>query len=167
MARILVVDDDPDIRLLLRLELSAEGHTIVEAGDGEAALAALERGPVDLVLLDIMMPVLDGWGVLRSLESAVPPPVVVVTALATHDQHHLVELLELGAVDVVVKPFDPGWLVALVDRGLGLDDDGREAHRQDRLDAARRPPEPDPDRSPVPASRRPRPAPARAQRPPG
>ncbi len=63
VARILVVDDDPDIRLLLRLELSAEGYAIVEAGDGQAALTALEDESVDLVLLDIMMPVLDGWGV--------------------------------------------------------------------------------------------------------
>jgi two-component system KDP operon response regulator KdpE len=140
VARILVVDDDPDIRLLLRLELSAEGHTIAEAGDGQAALGVLEREPVDLVLLDIMMPVLDGWEVLRTLESAASPPIVVVTALATHGQHHLVELLELGAVDVVVKPFDPGWLVSLVDEVLDLDDGGRLAHRQGRLDAARRPP---------------------------
>jgi DNA-binding response OmpR family regulator len=140
VARILVVDDDPDIRLLLRLELSAEGHAIVEAGDGRAALDALERDPVDLMLLDIMMPVLDGWEVLRSLDGVASPPIVVVTALATHGHHHLVELLELGAVDVVVKPFDPGWLVSLVDEVLDLDDAGRRGHRQGRLDAARRPP---------------------------
>jgi DNA-binding response OmpR family regulator len=137
VARILVVDDDPDIRLLLRLELSAEGHAIVEAGDGRAALDALERDPVDLMLLDIMMPVLDGWGVLRALpESA--PPVVVVTALATHDNSHLVELLGLGALDVVVKPFDPGWLVNLVAQVHELDPAGRSAHREARLAAARR-----------------------------
>jgi DNA-binding response OmpR family regulator len=140
VARILVVDDDPDIRLLLRLELSAEGHAISEAGDGRAALEALEREPVDLVLLDIMMPVLDGWEVLRTLEAGASPPIVVVTALATHDQSHLVELLELGAVDVVVKPFDPGWLVSLVAEVIGLDAAGRDAHRQGRLDTARRPP---------------------------
>jgi DNA-binding response OmpR family regulator len=137
LARILVVDDDPDIRLLLRLELSAEGHGIVEAGDGEAALAELERSPFDLVLLDIMMPVLDGWGVLRALPDDAPP-VVVVTALATHDNSHLEELLDLGAVDVVVKPFDPGWLVSLVAQVHELDPAGRSAHRAARLAAARR-----------------------------
>jgi DNA-binding response OmpR family regulator len=137
LARILVVDDDPDIRLLLRLELSAEGHGIVEAGDGQAALAELERGGFDLVLLDIMMPVLDGWGVLRALPDDAPP-VVVVTALATHDSSHLVELLGLGAIDVVVKPFDPGWLVNLVAQVHELDPDGRSAHREARLAAARR-----------------------------
>jgi DNA-binding response OmpR family regulator len=143
LARILVVDDDPDIRLLLRLELSAEGHTIVEAGDGRAALAELERGRFDLVLLDIMMPVLDGWGVLRGLPEGAPP-VLVVTALATHDSAHLVELLDLGAVDVVVKPFDPGWLVSLVAQVHELDPAGRAAHRSARLAAARSPSPEDP-----------------------
>ena len=138
MSVVLVVDDDPDIRLLLRLELAAEGHTIVEAGNGEAALAALAAQEPDVVLLDIMMPVLDGWGVLRALDPSTAPPVVVVTALASHDQRHLVDLLELGAMDVVVKPFDPGYLVRLVTDALALDAAGREAHRQDRLDAARR-----------------------------
>jgi OmpR family response regulator RpaB len=135
---VLVVDDDPDIRLLLRLELAAEGHTIVEAGDGEEALAALAARSPDVMLLDIMMPVLDGWGVLRALDPTTAPPVVVVTALASHDQRHLVDLLELGAMDVVVKPFDPGYLVRLVGDALALGPDEREEHRQERLDAARR-----------------------------
>ena len=138
MTTVLVVDDDPDIRLLLRLELAAEGHTIVEAGDGEQALAALTAQAPDVMLLDIMMPVLDGWGVLRALDPETAPPVVVVTALASHDQRHLVDLLELGAMDVVVKPFDPGYLVRLVTDALALDAAGREEHRQERLEAARR-----------------------------
>ncbi len=138
MSVVLVVDDDPDIRLLLRLELAAEGHTIVEAGDGEAALAELGAHHPDVMLLDIMMPVLDGWGVLRALDPSTAPPVVVVTALASHDQRHLVDLLELGALDVVVKPFDPGDLVQLVTDALALDPDGRAAHREARLEAARR-----------------------------
>ena len=82
MTTLLVVDDDPDIRLLLRYELAAEGHHIVEAGHGEEALARVAEGGVDLVLLDMMMPVLDGWGVLRAIDRGTAPPVVVITALA-------------------------------------------------------------------------------------
>ena len=108
MSRVLIVDDDPDIRLLLRLELAAEGHEIVEAGDGEAALAAVISQTPDVVLLDMMMPVLDGWEVLRAIDHSTAPPIVVVTALTTRDHQHLVDLLELGAFDVVTKPFDPG-----------------------------------------------------------
>jgi DNA-binding response OmpR family regulator len=139
VSRVLVVDDDPDIRLLLRLELAAEGHEIAEAGDGEAALAALAELPPDILLLDMMMPVLDGWAVLRALDLSEAPPVVVVTALSTWDQQHLVDLLELGAFDVVTKPFDPGWLVELVAEALRLDPAGRDAHRLQRLAEARRP----------------------------
>jgi DNA-binding response OmpR family regulator len=140
MSRVLVVDDDPDIRLLLRLELAAEGHEIIEAGDGEAALAAVLSQTPDIVLLDMMMPVLDGWEVLRAVDPTTAPPIVVVTALTSRDSEHLVNLLELGALDVVTKPFDPGWLVQLVTTALSLDAAGREAHRLERLEAARRRP---------------------------
>lgn len=138
MSTVLVVDDDPDIRLLLRLELSAEGHQIVEAGDGEAALAALEEEPVDLVVLDLMMPVVDGWEVLRALDPGSAPPVVVITALASDGDRHVAELLELGALDVIAKPFDPGWLVRLANAVLLVEPDERDEYRQRRLARARR-----------------------------
>jgi DNA-binding response OmpR family regulator len=137
VAHILVVDDDDDIRLLLRIELSAEGHHISEAGHGQAALDALRDAPPDLVLLDIMMPVLDGWGVLRALAGTDAPPIVVVTALATDDQHHVIELLELGAIDVIRKPFDPGWVIGLSDAVLLVEPSEREEYRQRRLARAR------------------------------
>lgn len=138
MSTVLVVDDDPDIRLLLRLELSAEGHQIVEAGDGEAALAALEEEPVDLVVLDLMMPVVDGWEVLRALDPGSAPPVVVITALASDGDRHVAELLELGALDVIAKPFDPGWLVRLANAVLLVEPDERDEYRQRRLARVRR-----------------------------
>ena len=138
MSTVLIVDDDPDIRLLLRLELSAEGHQIMEAGDGQEALAALEADDVDLMLLDIMMPVLDGWGVLKALETTPTPPIVIITALATDDDRHIAELLEAGALDVIAKPFDPGWLVRLATAVLLVEPDERAEYRQRRLERARR-----------------------------
>ena len=138
MSTVLIVDDDPDIRLLLRLELSAEGHQIMEAGDGQEALAVLEADDVDLMLLDIMMPVLDGWGVLKALETTPTPPIVIITALATDDDRHVAELLEAGALDVIAKPFDPGWLVRLATAVLLVEPDERAEYRQRRLERARR-----------------------------
>lgn len=138
MSTILVVDDDPDIRLLLRYELAAEGHAILEAGDGQETLALLSQGGIDLVLLDIMMPVLDGWGVLRSVDVAQAPPIVVITALNTAGDRHVVELLELGAIDVIAKPFDPGWLVRLVDAVLLVEPDERDEYRRRRLSRLQR-----------------------------
>jgi DNA-binding response OmpR family regulator len=108
----------------------------VEAGDGREALDVLADQAMDLVLLDMMMPVLDGWEVLRALDEDAPP-VVVVTALGTHDATHVVELLELGALDVVAKPFDPGRLLGLVAHLLAVDGTAREAYRQERLVEAR------------------------------
>ncbi len=139
MSTILVVDDDADIRLLLRLELSAEGHRITEAADGAQALAAIEADRPDLVLLDIMMPVMDGWGVLDAVDHAHAPPIVVITALASSGDRHVGELLAKGAVDVIAKPFDPGWLVRLVDAVLLVEPDEREEYRRRRLARSQRP----------------------------
>ena len=138
MSTILIVDDDADIRLLLRLELAAEGHHITEAPEGQAALEMIAAHPPDLVVLDIMMPVLDGWGVLDALDETAPP-VVVITAMASEGDRHVAELLERGALDVIAKPFDPGWLVRLVDAVLLVEPDEREEYRQRRLARVRRP----------------------------
>jgi DNA-binding response OmpR family regulator len=139
VSTILIVDDDPDIRLLLRLELAADGHQIIEAGDGEAALAALEEEAVDLLLLDMMMPVMDGWEVLRALDPAAAPPILVITALATDSDRHVAELLELGALDVIAKPFDPGWLVGLATAAVLVEPDERDEYRRRRLERTRQP----------------------------
>ncbi len=138
MASILVVDDDADIRLLLRLELAAERHDILEAGAGAEALAVVEAQGPDLVLLDMMMPVLDGWGVLEALRQVAAPPIVVVTALASQQDRHVADVLRLGALDVIAKPFDPGRLVRLVAEVLLIDPAEREEYRQERLARARR-----------------------------
>jgi CheY-like chemotaxis protein len=86
VATILVVDDEPDIRLLTKLNLERDGHTIVTAGNGTEALAAVSDAPPDLILLDVMMPEVDGWAVLEQLKAqrgnAISDiPVVLITAL--------------------------------------------------------------------------------------
>jgi DNA-binding response OmpR family regulator len=139
VSSILIVDDDADIRLLLRLELSAEGHHIAEARNGREALDAIAADRPDLVLLDIMMPVLDGWGVLEEIDPAVAPPIVVITALASDGDRHVAELLEAGALDVISKPFDPGWLMRLVDAVVLVDPEERDEYRRRRLARAQRP----------------------------
>jgi DNA-binding response OmpR family regulator len=138
VSRILIVDDHEDIRLLLRIELSSDGHQISEAGNGIEALAALESDPPDLVLLDIMMPILDGWEVLRRLDGQPGPPILVLTGMASEADRHVSELLRLGALDVIPKPFDPGWLLRLVEAVLLVESDERDEYRQRRLARAQR-----------------------------
>ena len=87
VGRILVVDDEPDIRELVRLNLEIEGHDPVLVPDGQSALDALEQGGIDLVLLDVMMPGIDGWEVLRRVKGHSDPtvsevPVIMLTARA-------------------------------------------------------------------------------------
>ena len=132
MADVLVVDDEPDILLMLRVALEASGHDAVLAPDGEAGLSRLQEGPVDCVLLDVMMPVMDGWGVLDAVAKlADPPPVVVISARS--EDRDVRRALTSGAVDYVTKPFSLPKLVELVEQVTLLDDAGLEAHRAERL----------------------------------
>jgi two-component system copper resistance phosphate regulon response regulator CusR len=113
--RILIVDDEPDILLMMRLTLEAEGFTTALAADGESALDHLRRERFDLMLLDVMMPVLDGWGVLERLgEVTSPPHVIVVSAKTT--QADLARASGLGAADYVTKPFAFGDLMVAIKR---------------------------------------------------
>ena len=117
MARILVVDDEPDVLLLTRVVLEGVGHETLLAADGERALERLVDGRVDLVLLDVCMPVRDGWSVLRSLRAgARPVPVIIVSGRAKPGDVDLAR--SLGAVDYVAKPYDPDGLTAAVERAL-------------------------------------------------
>ena len=113
MAHILIVDDEPLIRDLLRTHLEYAGHTCTEAGDGSAALAALAAGNTDLVILDVMMPFMDGMTCLREMRSRrINTPVIMLTARG--EEYDKLAGLELGADDYVVKPFSPRELVARV-----------------------------------------------------
>jgi DNA-binding response OmpR family regulator len=107
-----VVDDERAIRRLLRLYLTDAGYTVAEAADGEAALDQVGRGGIDLVLLDVMLPGMDGYEVCRRLRETDSVPVIMVTARS--DEAHRVTGLELGADDYVVKPFSPVEVVARV-----------------------------------------------------
>lgn len=129
MARILVVDDEPDLLAMLRLNLEVEGYDVVDAGDGATALERLDADAgLDLVLLDMMMPVLDGWGVLERLrERPSAPPVVVVSAKS--QPRDALRALELGAVDYVVKPFDLEALLDLVAATLERSPAEHDEHR--------------------------------------
>lgn len=129
MKTVMVVDDDLDIQLLLRLELTAEGYDVVTANNGREAVEMVPSVQPDCILLDIMMPELDGWGVLAELERPLPS-VLVVSGLATDRDQHLAYAVELGALGFVSKPFDPGALLDLVANAVNLTPEGREHHRQ-------------------------------------
>ena len=113
VATILVVDDDPKIRELLRLYVVREGHRVVHAGDGPAALEAATRVRPDLVLLDVMLPGLDGFEVCRQLrDGGSDVPILLLTA-RSGDADKVVGL-DIGADDYIVKPFSPRELMARV-----------------------------------------------------
>lgn len=106
MARILVVDDEPDIALGLRLDLQDEGHQVEVAGDGEVALARAREPGWDLIVLDVMLPLKDGFEVCRDLRRArILTPVLMLTARAQEAEK--VMGLDMGADDYVTKPFSP------------------------------------------------------------
>ncbi|MFC6155427.1 response regulator [Kribbella sp. NPDC058693] len=99
---LLLVDDEPRIRRVLRLALEDEGYEVAEAANGYDALAALRREPPDVVLLDLMLPDRDGFTVCREIRRSSDVPVIMVTART--DSHDVVAGLEAGADDYVTKP---------------------------------------------------------------
>jgi len=112
-SRILVVDDDDDIRGLLRTLLERAGHEVVDAPDGLAGLRELYAASPDLVILDVAMPVLDGWATLGRIRELTDVPVLMLTARDAELER--VRGLKGGADDYVVKPFGRQELVARVD----------------------------------------------------
>ena len=117
MSKVLIVDDEPRIRDMLGRVLVGEGHTSVTAADGAEALDHLVSQPVDLVLLDLVMPRRNGLEVLRELRGrGAMPPVIVLSAV--DDVAATVQALDAGAVDYVNKPFRTAELVARIRRHL-------------------------------------------------
>jgi DNA-binding response OmpR family regulator len=121
MARVLIVDDDTNSRQLLAYQISSAGHTVEERSDGEAGLAAVKATPPDLVVLDVMMPAMDGWGVCRRIR-ALPQigklPIIILTA-RTH-QDAAVKSVEAGANVYMEKPWDRKKLIDQVNRLIAL-----------------------------------------------
>ena len=110
--KILIVDDEENIIQLSRLYLEREGYNVVEAGDGEAALAQVAAEKPALIVLDIMLPKLDGFDVCRSIRLDSDVPIIMLTA--RDDDIDKIVGLELGADDYLTKPFNPRELVARV-----------------------------------------------------
>ena len=131
--RVLIVDDEPDILLMMRLHLEAEGFETALAADGERAVERLMEEDFDVVLLDVMMPVLDGWGVLEHVERSPrkAPPIIVVSAKTS--ENDVARAIRLGAAEYVTKPFEMSVLPALIKRIAALSLEEREKHRQSIL----------------------------------
>jgi DNA-binding response OmpR family regulator len=115
--RILVVEDEPAIRQLVRLHLSRAGYEVSEARDGIEALARVRARPPDLIILDVMMPGMDGFQVLEALRgdpSTIEIPIVMLTAKGSSD--HVRRGWQKGADFYMPKPFNPAELRSVVDR---------------------------------------------------
>ena len=111
MARVLVIDDEPDVRWLIRMSLERAGHEVIDAEDGLRGIALAMKQRPDIIVLDLMMPVMDGYGVLAELAKdprTASVPVVVLSAKAIPDEADRASAA--GARRFVEKPFDPDEL---------------------------------------------------------
>jgi CheY-like chemotaxis protein len=117
--RVLVVDDERLNRTVLRAALAKQGHDVVEAVDGREALDRLAEAPIDVVLLDIMMPVMDGYATLAAIKAdpeLARIPVIIISGV--DDVASVVRCIEMGATDYLPKPFQPAILQARLDASL-------------------------------------------------
>jgi DNA-binding response OmpR family regulator len=140
VTRVLVIDDEAPIRLLCRVNLEAERMTVLEASDGPSGLETARREKPDVILLDVMMPQLDGWRVAEELlddESTQDIPIIFLTARAEFRDR--ARGLDIGGVDYVTKPFNPLELATLVRDLLGRIERGeRDDLRREQLGELRK-----------------------------
>jgi DNA-binding response OmpR family regulator len=114
-ARVLIVDDEAPIRLLCRVNLEAEMMEVLEAGDGPSGLEAARKERPDVILLDVMMPGLDGWRVAEELlEDPATSSIPIVFLTARAELRDRARGLDLGGLDYVTKPFNPVELAPLI-----------------------------------------------------
>jgi DNA-binding response OmpR family regulator len=135
MTKVLVIDDEAPIRLLCRVNLEAEGMSVLEASDGPSGLATAVSGMPDVILLDVMMPGLDGWGVAEKLlESTETAQIPIIFLTARAEFRDRARGLDIGGVDYITKPFNPVELAPLV-RGLldRLERGERDELRREKL----------------------------------
>jgi DNA-binding response OmpR family regulator len=136
---VLVIDDEAPIRLLCRVNLEAEGMAVLEAADGPAGLEKARAERPDVVLLDVMMPGLDGWRVAEELlddPGTRSIPIVFLTARA--ELRDRARGIDLGGVDYITKPFNPVELAPMVNDLLGRVDAGeRDELRREKLSELR------------------------------
>ena len=135
MRTVLIIDDEAPIRLLCRVNLEAEGMEVVEAPDGPSGLDVVERERPDAILLDVMMPGLDGWSVAERLlekEDTRTIPIIFLTARA--DLRDRARGMDLGGLDYITKPFNPVDLASLVEEVVSAVARGeREQLRSDKI----------------------------------
>jgi DNA-binding response OmpR family regulator len=133
--RILVVDDQPDIRLMCRVNLQLEGYEVLEAADGDAGLVMVRLERPDLILLDVMMPGLDGWQFMKEIKAddeLAEIPIVLLTARVQREDE--IRGWLSGAADYLPKPFNPSTLTEVVRRTLMHEnDDDRRQRALDKL----------------------------------
>jgi DNA-binding response OmpR family regulator len=139
MTRVLVIDDEAPIRLLCRVNLEAEGMEVLEASDGPTGLEKARNDEPDVILLDVMMPGLDGWQVAEELidgETTSAIPIVFLTARA--EARDRARGLDLGGIDYVTKPFNPVELAPLVRELIGRVQRGeRDELRREKIQELR------------------------------
>jgi DNA-binding response OmpR family regulator len=137
--KILVVDDDDVVRGMVAYLFDDAGYTVSEASGGKDALAEVDANPPDCLVLDLMMPGVDGYAVLRAMRAKpLAPDMRVLILTAKSDPTDAVGCWELGADDYVTKPFDGEHLVATVGLLISLTTEEAHARRQAGLDAARK-----------------------------
>jgi DNA-binding response OmpR family regulator len=139
MTRVLIIDDEAPIRLLCRVNLEAEGMDVLEAADGLTGLELARTSHPDVVLLDVMMPGLDGWRVAeRLLEDEVTRRIPIIFLTARADVRDRARGLGTGGLDYITKPFNPVDLAANVEEVVGAVKRGeREDLRAEKLSELR------------------------------
>jgi two-component system, OmpR family, phosphate regulon response regulator PhoB len=139
MTKVLVIDDEAPIRLLCRVNLEAEGMAVIEAADGPSGLDQAREADPDVILLDVMMPGLDGWKVAEQLlEDTRTSEIPIIFLTARAEFRDRAKGLDIGGIDYVTKPFNPLDLAPLVRSLLDRIDRGeRDALRSEKVSELR------------------------------